>query len=153
MIQIHTNNTIQSLDETHTKFVEQIQLLIQIKNLDEEQKRILLDYFENQKPHFYQMEVREGLRSLIVEFSYEKPFSFVKKEFSGIQTFGTTPDQQKDLKKISKMFQSEFNNFQSIREKQMVVKLYKMYNKKLKNGSIGRSKTDFKNFLNNILEN
>lgn len=153
MIQIHTNNTIQSLDENHTKFNEIVQLVIQIKGIDDEQKKLISHYFENEKPSIYQMEIREGPRSLTIELTFEKPFTIQKKEFVSIQTFGSTTEQRKDLKKISKLFDSEFKEMNSVREKQMVSKLYKMYTKELKEGSVGKSKREFKRFLRNILEN
>lgn len=153
MIQIHTNNSIQSIDDTHTKFNEIVQIIIKIRGISTEQKNYLLNYFNNSKPVIFQMETSEGPRSLMIELSYERPFQVSKKEFSSIQTFSSTMEQKKDLKKISKLFHSEFEGFHSIREKQMVLKLYKMYVKELKNGTIGKSKTDFKNFLTNLLEN
>jgi len=153
MIQIHTNNSIQSVDDTHTKFNEIVQIMIKIRGVSTEQKNYLLNYFNNNKPVIFQMETTEGPRSLTIELSYERPFQVSKKEFSSIQVFSSTMEQKKDLKKISKLFQSEFEGFHSIREKQMVLKLYKMYVKELKNGTIEKSKRDFKNFLTNLLEN
>lgn len=153
MIQIYTNNNIESLDDTHTKFKEIVQITIQLRNLSEEQKKMILDYLRNEKPNVYKMETREGPRSLMIELSFEKTFSIQKKDFSSILELSSSSEQKKSLKKITKLFHDNFKTMKSVREKQMVSKLYKMYLKELKNETIGKTRSDFKQFLRNILGN
>lgn len=95
MIQIYTNNNIESLDDTHTKFKENVQITIQLRNLSEEQKKMILDYLRNEKPNVYKMETREGPRSLMIELSFEKTFSIQKKDFSSILELSSSSEQKK----------------------------------------------------------
>jgi hypothetical protein len=90
---------------------------------------------------------------LIIEIRFESPFTIKKKDFSSIIEFATTSTQNRALKKIKKLFSEKFKNMTSVREKQLVSKIYTMYTKELKEGNIGKSKKDFKQFLQNILEN
>lgn len=153
MIKIRTTNTIQSLDDSNTRFEEVIHVIIEIRNVSEREKDGILQYFRNDTSTKFEKKINEGPRSLIIELSLKGPFAVKKKDFSSIVEMATSNSQDKSLKKIKKLFSEKFKNFTSVREKQAVSKIYTMYLKKLKEGNIGKSKREFRQFLKNILEN
>lgn len=153
MIKIRTTNTIQSLDDSNTKFEQVTDIIMEIRNISEREKDGILQYFRNEISTNFEKKISEGPRSLTIELSLRGPFAVKKKDFSPIVDMATTSAQHKSLKKIKKLFLEKFKNFTSVREKQIVSKIYTMYLKELKDGNIGKSKRDFKQFLQNILEN
>ena len=153
MIKIRTTNTIQSLDDSNTRFEEVIHVIIEIRNVSEREKDGILQYFRNDTSTKFEKKINEGPRSLIIELGLKGPFAVKKKDFSSIVEMATSNSQDKSLKKIKKLFSEKFKNFTSVREKQAVSKIYTMYLKQLKEGNIGKSKREFRQFLKNILEN
>ena len=118
-----------------------------------ERKMVFYNILEMTHQQNLKKKINEGPRSLIIELSLKGPFAVKKKDFSSIIEMATSSSQDKSLKKIKKLFSEKFKNFTSVREKQVVSKIYTMYLKQLKEGNIGKSKREFRQFLKNILEN
>lgn len=151
MIEIDTNHNIKS---TGDKFNEIYQMNITIKNIERQSiKEMIKRFVKNEVNPLYQIEFQEGESSLKIELSFEKEFVVSFQNFESIVLYGSTSEQRKDLKKISKTFQKEFKRMETLREKRMVETIYKMYVKELKKGNIEKTRRDFKRFLRNCMEN
>lgn len=153
MIKIKTNNSIHSTNDSNTKFKEIVQVVIEIRDISEREKDTILQYIRNEISPIFEKNINEGPRSLMIDLSFERSFQVQKKDFSSIVEIATTSAQDKSLKKIQKLFSEKFKNATSVREKQIVSKIFNMYVKELKKGNIGKSRREFKHFLQNLLEN